>query len=79
MEPGWVATKMGGPGAPDDLVTGSATQVWMAVSDDPEAMVSGKHFYHKKLQRSHPATTDPDVQNKLLNEYERITGIKFPA
>src|ERR1700689_4041443 len=32
MEPGWVATKMGGPGAPDDLEQGATTQVWLAVS-----------------------------------------------
>jgi NAD(P)-dependent dehydrogenase (short-subunit alcohol dehydrogenase family) len=79
MEPGWVATKMGGPSAPDDLEEGSATQAWLAVSNDREAMVSGKFFFHKKLQKSHPVATNTTVQNKLMGEYERITGIAFPG
>jgi NAD(P)-dependent dehydrogenase (short-subunit alcohol dehydrogenase family) len=33
LEPGWVATKMGGPGAPDDMTQAPDTQVWLAVSD----------------------------------------------
>src|SRR2546425_3422664 len=41
VDPGWVATKMGGRGAPDNLDHGSETQVWLAVSEDPGAMVSG--------------------------------------
>ena len=46
LEPGWVPTKMGGAGAPDDLDEGHRTQVWLAVSDDPAAMVTGEYFYH---------------------------------
>src|SRR5215468_5442989 len=34
LEPGWVATKMGGPSAPDDLHQGCVTQAWLATSDD---------------------------------------------
>ena len=34
VDPGWVPTKMGGPGAPDDLTQGHLTQTWLAVSDD---------------------------------------------
>ncbi|HEU4902502.1 MAG TPA: SDR family NAD(P)-dependent oxidoreductase [Flavisolibacter sp.] len=42
VDPGWVPTKMGGTGAPDNLEKGFQTQVWLAVSNDPEAMVSGR-------------------------------------
>lgn len=79
MEPGWVATKMGGHGAPDNLEDGARTQAWLAGSEDPEVMVSGKYFYHLKLQKPHPVTTNITVQNKLMTEYEKITGIKFPG
>jgi NAD(P)-dependent dehydrogenase (short-subunit alcohol dehydrogenase family) len=48
LEPGWVPTKMGGPQAPDDLDEGHRTQAWLAVSDDPAALVSGEYFYHRK-------------------------------
>ena len=47
LEPGWVPTKMGGPGAPDDLSLAPVTQVWLATSDDPAAMVTGRYFYHQ--------------------------------
>jgi NAD(P)-dependent dehydrogenase (short-subunit alcohol dehydrogenase family) len=33
------------PGAPDDLGQAHLTQVWLAVSDDPAATVSGAYFY----------------------------------
>ena len=54
LEPGWVATKMGGAGAPDDLDAGHRTQVWLAVSDDPGAKVTGEYFYHMKLRTPKP-------------------------
>ena len=79
IEPGWVPTKMGGPGAPDNLEEGAMTQAWLAVSNDKEALVSGRFFYHKKLQKFHPVATNTMVQNKLMMEYERITGITFPG
>jgi NAD(P)-dependent dehydrogenase (short-subunit alcohol dehydrogenase family) len=41
VDPGWVPTKMGGAGAPDDLEMGHLTQTWLAVSSDPAAAVSG--------------------------------------
>src|SRR6201996_4766911 len=40
LEPGWVPTKMGGTGAPDDLDAAHRTQVWLAVSDEVRAAVS---------------------------------------
>ncbi|HEX8505605.1 MAG TPA: SDR family NAD(P)-dependent oxidoreductase, partial [Hymenobacter sp.] len=46
LEPGWVATKMGGAGAPDSLEEGTKTQVWLATSQDPAATVTGQYFYH---------------------------------
>src|SRR6202012_5805972 len=50
LEPGWVPTKMGGAGAPDDLDQAHLTQVWLAISDDPDACVSGQYFYHQRLR-----------------------------
>src|ERR1700739_2400196 len=45
VDPGWVPTKMGGAGAPDDLVMGHLTQTWLAVSDDPAATVTGRYWH----------------------------------
>ena len=78
VDPGWVKTKMGGAGAPDNLEEGSSTQAWLAVSDDPSAQTSGHHFYHKRRKDTHPAATDTEIQEKLLAECARLSGIRFP-
>src|SRR5207344_1208219 len=51
VDPGWVPTKMGGAGAPDDLEEGHLTQTWLAVSDDPAAKVSGGFWHHRQQQK----------------------------
>jgi NAD(P)-dependent dehydrogenase (short-subunit alcohol dehydrogenase family) len=79
VEPGWVATKMGGAGAPDSLEEGPRTQAWLAVSQDPDALTSGHHFYHQHLRTFHPAASDPAIQDKLLSAYASLSGINFPA
>src|SRR6202789_2148735 len=66
LEPGWVPTKMGGPGATDDMDQAHRTQVWLAVSDDPAASVSGSYFFHQQPWEVHPAARSVDVQEGLL-------------
>jgi NAD(P)-dependent dehydrogenase (short-subunit alcohol dehydrogenase family) len=77
VEPGWVPTKMGGPGAPDDLSLAPVTQVWLAVSDDPAAGVSGEYFYHQKQKPAHPAARDVTVQDRLLRCCAELTGVEL--
>jgi NAD(P)-dependent dehydrogenase (short-subunit alcohol dehydrogenase family) len=79
LEPGWVATKMGGTNAPDDLDQGHRTQVWLAVSDEPAALVSGKYFYHMQQRPAESAARDVGLQEKLLEACERISGVQLPA
>jgi NAD(P)-dependent dehydrogenase (short-subunit alcohol dehydrogenase family) len=79
VDPGWVATKMGGRGAPDDLDLGSETQAWLAVSQDADAMVSGAYFFHKKPQNIHPAARDVAIQDGLLAACEELTGTSIPG
>jgi NAD(P)-dependent dehydrogenase (short-subunit alcohol dehydrogenase family) len=54
LEPGWVATRMGGPGAPDDLDQGHRTQVWLAVGDGPAARVNRRIFLSHAAARAEP-------------------------
>ena len=77
VDPGWVATKMGGPGAPDNLTLGATTQAWLAVSDDPAAKVSGEYFYHKKPRRVNPDTRRPELQDHLLEYCARLTDVSI--
>jgi len=74
LEPGWVATKMGGPGAPDDLEAGAGTQVWLATSNDAAATVTGGYFFHRRPRDAHPAARDPAVQDRLLEICATLSG-----
>ncbi len=78
VEPGWVATKMGGPGAPDNLALGSDTQAWLATSEDPDATVTGRYFYHRRERVFAPAAARVDLQDGLLKACEELTGVAFP-
>jgi NAD(P)-dependent dehydrogenase (short-subunit alcohol dehydrogenase family) len=77
LEPGWVATKMGGPGAPDDLAQGAVTQAWLATSEAPEAIVSGGYFFHRKPRATHPAAHDQSLQSGLLATCAGLTGVEI--
>jgi NAD(P)-dependent dehydrogenase (short-subunit alcohol dehydrogenase family) len=79
VNPGWVPTKMGGRNAPDHLEKGAETQAWLAVSNDKEAKVSGRYFYHKREHHFLPVASDPLVQEKFLTLCEEISGVGFPA
>ncbi len=79
INPGWVPTKMGGKGAPDDLAKGFATQVWLAASNDEMAKVSGHYFYHQKQERSNPEADDVELQERFLALCNKVTGISLPA
>ena len=78
VDPGWVPTKMGGAGAPDDLQKGYETQIWLAVSNESGAKVSGRYFYHRTESRSNPLAGDVALQERFLSLCGEITGIPFP-
>ncbi|SEH02619.1 NAD(P)-dependent dehydrogenase, short-chain alcohol dehydrogenase family [Nonomuraea solani] len=74
VDPGWVPTRMGGAGAPDDLVAGHQTQVWLATHQDvsPE---TGGYWFHRQIQRPHPAAQDEEFQARLIQVLESHTGV----
>ncbi|MFB9406246.1 SDR family NAD(P)-dependent oxidoreductase [Pseudarthrobacter polychromogenes] len=74
VDPGWVPTRMGGAGAPDDLRLGHRTQEWLAASDDPEALTSGGYWYHQHREKPHPAIRDERFQDELLDHLAGVTG-----
>ena len=79
VDPGWVATRMGGRGAPDDLGQGSETQAWLAVGDDAGAKVSGSYFYHRRRREPNPLASDVRFQDTLFAACEQLTGIAMPT
>jgi NAD(P)-dependent dehydrogenase (short-subunit alcohol dehydrogenase family) len=78
LEPGWVATKMGGPGAPGDLSLAPVTQAWLAVCDDAATRVTGQYFYHQERRRVNPAAQQVDLQDRLLAYCVDLTGTALP-
>jgi NAD(P)-dependent dehydrogenase (short-subunit alcohol dehydrogenase family) len=77
IHPGWVPTKMGGKGAPDDLQMGYETQVWLSISNDKEALVNGNYFFHKKQSRYNPEADEISIQNQLITLCAEITGVTY--
>ena len=77
LEPGWVATKMGGPSAPDDLHQGCVTQAWLATSEDELARSTAGYFYHQRPRAPNPIAADLRIQEELLAECRRISGISL--
>jgi NAD(P)-dependent dehydrogenase (short-subunit alcohol dehydrogenase family) len=75
VSPGWVPTRMGGPGAPDDLDEAHRTQVWLATGDTPPGRGTGGFFYHMRPARLHPAARDPALQDRLLALCAEASGI----
>ncbi len=77
VDPGWVPTRMGGPGATDDLELGYLTQTWLAVSNDPAATVSGGYWYHRHRQTPANQAGDPAFQDELIDRLTALTGVKL--
>ena len=75
VDPGWVRTKMGGPGAPVDLATGQQTQSWLAVSEEPAAMTSGGYWHRRQRQTPAPEVSDPAFQDQLVAKLAELTGV----
>ena len=74
VDPGWVPTRMGGAGAPDDLVAGHQTQVWLATGDDVEPPTGG-YWHHRRLEEPHPASQDPRFQAQLVEALQTLTDV----
>ena len=78
VDPGWVPTRMGGPGAPDDLEEGHITQLLLAAGHQSLAEATGRLWYHQQPQRPAPAAGDPDFQDRLLKTLAGLTGTNLP-
>lgn len=79
VNPGWVPTKMGGGNAPDDLQKGYETQVWLAVSNDEKAKVSGRYFFHQEERQYKSEANNVLMQERFLNCCSEITGVSLPG
>jgi NAD(P)-dependent dehydrogenase (short-subunit alcohol dehydrogenase family) len=74
VTPGWVPTRMGGAGAPDDLELGARTQAWLAAGDDPGTAVTGQYFYHQRSEPVPDLVRSADDQDALFDYCAELTG-----
>jgi NAD(P)-dependent dehydrogenase (short-subunit alcohol dehydrogenase family) len=79
VDPGWVPTRMGGRGAPDDLELGGDTQAWLASGEGEAATITGTYLYHRQQQQAHPAASDPAVQDALQAACAQLSGVTLPT
>lgn len=77
-DPGWVKTRAGGPGAPDELPEGAGTQVWLAPSAEPAALVSGRCLKRCQELPANPAAYEVELQEGLLAACAELTGVELP-
>ena len=78
LGPGWVPTRMGGPGAPDDMDQVHLLQAWLVVSNDTAATVTGEYVYYLRPRAPNPQARDRDLQNRLLATCERYSSVPWP-
>jgi len=78
VDPGWARTRMGGSSAPVDVDTGQRTQSWLAVSNEPAALVSGRYWYQQRQKRPAREATDVAYQDQLVAELAALTGVTLP-
>lgn len=81
VDPGWVPTRMGGPGAPDDLVAGHVTQVWLATAAAGPGgpAENGGYWHHQQRQPPAAACADAAFQDALLDRLAALTGVTLKA
>ncbi|KAI1389004.1 NAD(P)-binding protein [Hypoxylon trugodes] len=87
LNPGWVPTKMGGSGAPDDINASIETYVMLAEGSGVSEGKTGKFWYQSREARSGGSgretsyTTKADEaarQDKLIEILEKISGVQPP-
>jgi NAD(P)-dependent dehydrogenase (short-subunit alcohol dehydrogenase family) len=74
VDPGWIKTKLGGPGATDELPEGAITQVWLATSGEPSAAVTGRYFKRQRELRANSIAYDEVLQEALIGACARLSG-----
>jgi NAD(P)-dependent dehydrogenase (short-subunit alcohol dehydrogenase family) len=78
VDPGWIRTRMGGSHAPDPLPLGAETQVWLATSDEPAALVTGRYWKRRKQLPVNPVARDEALQEQFLQACASLSGVKLP-
>jgi NAD(P)-dependent dehydrogenase (short-subunit alcohol dehydrogenase family) len=74
VSPGWVPTRMGGAGAPDDLALGAETQAGLAAGDEQATDVTGRYLFHRQPADVPAAVRDARAQEALFAYCAELSG-----
>lgn len=78
LDPGWVATKMGGSAATGSADAAVETYVMLAEGEEESAKKTGHYFRPgKKLGSPQKATEDEKLQDRLLEVCGEFSGVKL--
>ena len=75
VHPGWVRTKLSGQEAPLSVEQGADSPTWLAVSQDPAALVSGALFHERHQVRLNEQAYEVTFQNGVLAACSSMTGL----
>lgn len=78
LDPGWVPTKISGPGAPDNIEDAAGTIAMLALGEGEAAGKTGRYFRDSKEQTPSSDAMDVGLQDKLLRELEKLSGVALP-
>jgi NAD(P)-dependent dehydrogenase (short-subunit alcohol dehydrogenase family) len=79
LDPGWVATKMGGSSASGSVDAAVESYVMLAEGEEEKAKKSGSYFHPSKREGTpHKVTEDEKAQDKLIEICAEFSGVKPP-
>ncbi|KAJ7917644.1 hypothetical protein B0H13DRAFT_1994475 [Mycena leptocephala] len=78
-DPGWVPTKMGGRSAPGNIEHAVDTFVMAALGEGQATPAkTGAYWKDSSVHDPNSLANDEALQDRLVNELERISGVKIP-
>jgi NAD(P)-dependent dehydrogenase (short-subunit alcohol dehydrogenase family) len=78
LDPGWVATKMGGSSASGSIDAAVESYVMLAEGEEEKAKKSGSYFHPSKREGTpHKATEDEKAQDRLLEICAEFSGVQI--
>ncbi|KAF2847124.1 NAD(P)-binding protein [Plenodomus tracheiphilus IPT5] len=79
LDPGWVATKMGGSSASGSIEAAVETYVMLAEGEEEAAQTSGRYFRPGKREaQPQKAADDVGLQDQLMETCVNFAGVEIP-
>lgn len=80
LDPGWVATKMGGSSAPESIDAAVESYVMLSVGEEEEAAKKSGCYFHPSKREGKPleAAEDEKAQDRLLEVCAEFSGVGLP-